>query len=725
MRRTFLLTLTLPFLVSLLRADITFEGFPDSTILTNQIPGLTFTNTIILKSQYSLNEQEFPPHSGVNVAADFNGPITIEFSQGVLYFTGYFTYTQKLTLEAYDSTDTLLPGLTEQSDFNNNTRLSGDPRSSPNELISVGDGTTLFQSVEIEGNPNGYSFTMDDVSHATPEPAAFLPLLLLMGAGVGMKLRKRGVAGIGIALLFAAAPLSMRAAPGSITATITPGNMPANTATAITVSTTIVDPTLIQTGILLQETNAAGTITNPNLGSLTAAGGNVYSITLNFNRPAGQIYLQVSAPFRNTILRVRSNLLTLQSGPAPALAIQSVSFGGITIRKDLIGSANPITAPQWTAAPAKSDPVAYTAGDTMSVDLTFTLNPVPKAPIPNVTIQGVITGPTGPTRFSKAGVTLPAAATATVTDIDANAPLTANKSQFSNPMMITWSYVVGAATTNLGATQHQLYVTLAAPLNTNVYLTDLYLGVGNGGDTTAAAALRSTWSRYSAGGAGPANITAWNNRQLVYYPAGTPFGGCALDEEELLISATGGGQCGSFAYLLAGSLNVNGIGVNGGTPDAKVTIEAINGDDFLVNNWTYAAVPSCPRDPNGYTFQLTLNAMAVMAGDIMVPAQPGGVYGDLTSNAGLAGQNSPTPSEKIFTFHFIIKPDPPLDTQYYDPSYGVTYANAAAFETAAVAGYVEAHVAGDPANVFRVMRFTPPPPGFVGPPPPPNIKFSR
>jgi hypothetical protein len=35
---------------------ITFEGFADSTILTNQYPGLIFSNTIILTAGISLNE---------------------------------------------------------------------------------------------------------------------------------------------------------------------------------------------------------------------------------------------------------------------------------------------------------------------------------------------------------------------------------------------------------------------------------------------------------------------------------------------------------------------------------------------------------------------------------------------------------------------------------------------------------------------------------------------
>ena len=58
-------------------ATIDFEGFPDSTVLTSQYLGLTFANTIVLTSGISLNEFELPPHSGVNVASDNNGPVTM------------------------------------------------------------------------------------------------------------------------------------------------------------------------------------------------------------------------------------------------------------------------------------------------------------------------------------------------------------------------------------------------------------------------------------------------------------------------------------------------------------------------------------------------------------------------------------------------------------------------------------------------------------------------
>jgi hypothetical protein len=65
-----------------LKADIVvldFEGFPESTSPTNQYPDLLFSNTTVLTAGVSLNEFEFPPHSGTNMAFDDGEPISIAF----------------------------------------------------------------------------------------------------------------------------------------------------------------------------------------------------------------------------------------------------------------------------------------------------------------------------------------------------------------------------------------------------------------------------------------------------------------------------------------------------------------------------------------------------------------------------------------------------------------------------------------------------------------------
>src|ERR1700674_3903171 len=81
---------------------INFEGLSDSTILTNQYPGLSFSNAIILTAGISLNEFEFPPFSGSNVASDNGGPMRIDFTQPVADVGGFFTYAESLTLRAFD-----------------------------------------------------------------------------------------------------------------------------------------------------------------------------------------------------------------------------------------------------------------------------------------------------------------------------------------------------------------------------------------------------------------------------------------------------------------------------------------------------------------------------------------------------------------------------------------------------------------------------------------------
>ena len=159
-----------------------FEGFSDSTSLTTQYPGLTFSNATIITAGITLNEFEFPPHSGSNVAFDNNGPISISFASPVLSFSGYFTYAVPLTLAGFNATSTQVGSAT--SAFSSNLALSGDPGSTPNEFLSVSFASGI-SSVTITGDPAGGSFVMDDVTYTTavPEPGSIILLLSGM-AGV-------------------------------------------------------------------------------------------------------------------------------------------------------------------------------------------------------------------------------------------------------------------------------------------------------------------------------------------------------------------------------------------------------------------------------------------------------------------------------------------------------------------------------------------------------------
>jgi hypothetical protein len=151
---------------------LNFEGFVDGTALTTQYPGFTFSNAIILSSGISLNEFEFPPHSGVNVVSDDGGPMTITLGTPATSFGGYFTYAEPLTIDAFGTAFNLVASVT--SPFSNNEAMSGDLGSSPNEFLQVSYGSGISE-IRIIGDPLGGSFTLDDATIKTgastvPEP---------------------------------------------------------------------------------------------------------------------------------------------------------------------------------------------------------------------------------------------------------------------------------------------------------------------------------------------------------------------------------------------------------------------------------------------------------------------------------------------------------------------------------------------------------------------------
>ena len=156
-----------------------FEALSDLESVTTQFSPLTFSNTIALTASISLNEFEFPPVSGDVVVSDDFGPMTIEFGVTVTSLGAFFTYLVPLTLEAFDSTDTVVDSAL--SAFSSNLALSGDLGSSPNELLSVAFSGGISR-LTITGDAFGGSFTLDDATYTTvtavPEPSSSALLLL-------------------------------------------------------------------------------------------------------------------------------------------------------------------------------------------------------------------------------------------------------------------------------------------------------------------------------------------------------------------------------------------------------------------------------------------------------------------------------------------------------------------------------------------------------------------
>jgi hypothetical protein len=170
---------------------INFEGLNSLEPVSSQFPGLTFSNATILTAGLSLDEFEFPPHSGVNVVFDDGGSISINFAVPVTSFGGYFTYATPVTLSAWDVFNNPLTPATSLS--SSNLLLSGDPGSSPNEFLGVSFSGGISQ-VTITGDPAGGSFTLDDVTLTTgstmiPEPSTLV--LVLLGGILTFAVRRR------------------------------------------------------------------------------------------------------------------------------------------------------------------------------------------------------------------------------------------------------------------------------------------------------------------------------------------------------------------------------------------------------------------------------------------------------------------------------------------------------------------------------------------------------
>src|SRR5262249_55316111 len=125
-------------------ALIDFEDLNDLDSVTTQYAGVTFSNAIALSAGISLNEVDFPPHSGSNVIVDAGAPMSLTFAGAVSAFNGYFTYAAPLTLTAYALDGTALGSTASASSTNVGT--------SPNELLSL-SGLGSIYSILIAGDP--------------------------------------------------------------------------------------------------------------------------------------------------------------------------------------------------------------------------------------------------------------------------------------------------------------------------------------------------------------------------------------------------------------------------------------------------------------------------------------------------------------------------------------------------------------------------------------------
>ena len=148
---------------------LNFESLSDSQFVTNQFPNLLFSNAIVLTAGISLNEFDFPPHSGQNVLSDFGGPISISFVSPVFTFSAFFTHAVSVTIAGFDSSNNLLASST--------SLLSSNLGSFAFLQIASAAG---ISTVTITGDLGGFSYSMDDVTYNTqatvPEPSSWISL---------------------------------------------------------------------------------------------------------------------------------------------------------------------------------------------------------------------------------------------------------------------------------------------------------------------------------------------------------------------------------------------------------------------------------------------------------------------------------------------------------------------------------------------------------------------
>ena len=362
--------------------------------------------------------------------------------------------------------------------------------------------------------------------------------------------------------------------------------------------------------------------------------------------------------------------------------------GGADLLTDTGGN---YPVPEWTINGMTNSPYLYQASDAThqryaSVTAKFTVEPLDFTG--NITFYG--NGSVTPWLFA----TTPVAASsgiATTGPVTIPIPLGISVRCW-NPLQINWTYSISSIDQigfyDAGQTANQVYVCLANP--TPTYHTVVNFACSSGYATDINTAFANTWALFTNGGTGPKNITTWNGKTLYYYKNGFGWAHSQTSAAGLLYSANstdpwaGHGQCGSFADLLVQSAAVNGV------PAVRATARTINRDEFIVNDWLFGIAsygfPGFSGINGFYPWNLTLvQEPNNLVG--MVPAPPNRVYGDMTKQPTLYGQNSaPTPpSEEYFILHCVVL----YNNLYYDPSYGVTYTDANDLETKAVAGYVD------------------------------------
>ena len=305
--------LVLPFIAPIQAQTVqNFEAFSDSTVLTNQISGLTFANATVLTSGISLNEAQFPPHSGVNAVSNpTSSSITITLATPVANVLGYFTYSGSLTIQAFNSSNVLVA--TSNSLFSNNTKLSGVGGSSPNEPIQVSSAGGIA-SIVITSAGGASSFVLDDLTinanFSVPTLSAraigALGLFVALLACLMLNRQTRAAGMVAVFLLFTVSgPRHASATVSIITqSTPSPQGFPLNTPTMVTFSCTVAPGSagIANTVTLVRTDTTPATL----IGPMILQSGTTYSLTVSVTVTSSSRTQQYQCTVGNGTVTVRA-----------------------------------------------------------------------------------------------------------------------------------------------------------------------------------------------------------------------------------------------------------------------------------------------------------------------------------------------------------------------------------------------------------------------------------
>lgn len=160
-----------------------FEDISDFTSVGDfyASTGVHFYNAISLTAGFSLNEYDFPPHSGLMAIGDNYAPIEIFFEHAANNINAYFTYSSQLTFSAYDSSGNSVGWFINQQ--TNNLQTS--------DLIAL--SFSNVSRLTISGASEN-SYIMDDFSFEpgtpVPEPSTILLFVTGLSGLVSMAKRK-------------------------------------------------------------------------------------------------------------------------------------------------------------------------------------------------------------------------------------------------------------------------------------------------------------------------------------------------------------------------------------------------------------------------------------------------------------------------------------------------------------------------------------------------------